>query len=170
MTCRPGAREQSRMNITQAEVISESVEQTMRIGRALGKLLEPGDVVALIGQLGAGKTCLTRGVAEGVGADPDIVTSPAFVLVKEYEGLIPLYHFDAYRLAGAADMYALGSDEYFSGDGACLVEWANRVEECLPKEHLRAIIEITGPSTRKIRLEARGERYRELVEKLLSAI
>jgi len=151
---------------TEAEIISESVEETVRIGQALGRLLEPGDVVALIGPLGAGKTCLTRGVAQGIGADPDTVTSPTFVLINEYQGTIPLYHFDAYRLNGAADMYALGSDEYFSGNGACLIEWADRVIGCLPEEHLRVVIEVTGRSTRRIRLDARGKRYCELVDKL----
>lgn len=154
------------MKTAASEIISESPEETVRIGRALGKLLEPGDVVALIGPLGAGKTCLTRGVAEGMGADPETVTSPTFVLINEYEGGIPLYHFDAYRLSGAGDMYALGSDEYFSGGGACLVEWADRVEECLPEEHLRVLIEITGQSSRAIRLKARGERCCRLLEKL----
>jgi len=149
-----------------SEIISESPEQTARIGRSLGKLLEPGDVVALIGILGAGKTCLTRGVAQGIGADPETVTSPTFVLINEYEGGIPLYHFDVYRLSGADDMYALGSDEYFSGGGACLVEWADRVEECLPEEHLRVVITVSGASCRVIRLEARGERYCRLLEKL----
>ena len=154
------------MKTAASEIISESPDETVRIGRALGKLLEPGDVVALIGPLGAGKTCLARGVAKGIGADPKTVTSPTFVLINEYEGGMPLYHFDAYRLSGAGDMYALGSDEYFSGGGACLVEWADRVEESLPEEHLRVLIEITGQSSRAIRFEARGERCCRLVEEL----
>lgn len=158
------------MKNAETEIISESVEETLCIGRALGGLLEPGDVVALIGTLGAGKTCLTRGVAQGAGANPDFVTSPTFVLINEYQGTIPLYHFDAYRLDGPDDMYALGSDEYFAGNGACLVEWADRVAGCLPDEHLRVIIEIIGRSSRRIRLEARGGRYCELVAKLTRQI
>jgi len=154
----------------QAEIVSDSVKQTTLIGRALGLLLEPGDVIALIGDLGAGKTCLTRGVALGMGANPDFVTSPTFVLINEYQGFIPLYHFDAYRLRGADDMYALGSDEYFSGNGACLVEWADRVEEALPDEHLRITIEIAGPAARRIRIEARGPRYCRLLDELLAAL
>jgi len=145
---------------------SNSVERTQAIGRALGRLLEPGDVIALIGQLGAGKTCFTRGIAEGVGADPDIVTSPTFVLINEYQGFIPLYHFDAYRLRSVHDMYALGCEEYFDGNGACLVEWADRVEECLPQEHLRVVLEVIGRDERRITFDPRGARYRELVEKL----
>ena len=154
------------MQTKQAQFTSESVQQTTAIGRALGELLEPGDVIALIGQLGAGKTCFTRGVAEGMGANPDVVTSPTFVLINEYQGFIPLYHFDAYRLHNADDMYALGCEEYFSGNGACLVEWADRVEECLPEEHLRIVIEVAGTHRRVIRFDARGERYAELIEKL----
>lgn len=153
-----------------AELTSESVERTIEIGRRLGALLEPGDVVALVGQLGAGKTCLTRGVAEGIGADPDIVTSPTFVLINEYEGAIPLYHFDAYRLSCPADMQALGSDEYFAGNGACLVEWADRVEECLPDDYLRVTILIDGPTSRRIRLDARGARHCELLAKLIESL
>lgn len=152
------------------ELVSHSTRRTQSIGRALGRLLEPGDVIALIGQLGAGKTCLTRGIAEGVGADPEIVTSPTFVLINEYQGFIPLYHFDAYRLRSADDMYALGCEEYFDGNGACLVEWADRVEECLPEEHLRVIIQVCGQNDRAIRFEPRGERYEELVSRLRAEI
>jgi len=151
---------------TQAQIISRSEAETLRIGQALGRLLQPGDVIALIGPLGAGKTRLTRGVAQGLGADPDAVTSPTFVLINEYQGEIPLYHFDAYRLNSAADMYALGCDEYFSGDGASIIEWADRVIGCLPDEHLRVVIEVTGQFTRRIRLDARGRRYCELVAEL----
>jgi len=154
----------------QWEITSESVERTVAIGRALGKLLEPGDVVALIGQLGAGKTCFTRGVAEGMGANPEIVTSPTFVLINEYQGFMPLYHFDAYRLRGADDMYALGWDEYFAGNGACVVEWADRVEDCLPDEHLRVVIEIDEPGRRTIHFDARGDRYCGLVKELLGKL
>ena len=154
----------------QAEIASHSAGQTTQIGRKLGGLLEPGDVIALVGDLGAGKTCLARGVAEGIGANPDTVTSPTFVLINEYQGTIPLYHFDAYRLRGADDMYALGADEYFAGNGACLVEWADRVEEALPDDYLRITIEITGPAARAIRLEARGSRYCSLLNDLLAAL
>ena len=158
------------MKTKQAQITSESEKRTVAIGRALGELLEPGDVIALIGQLGAGKTCFTRGVAEGMGANPGIVTSPTFVLINEYEGFMPLYHFDAYRLCGADDMYALGCEEYFAGNGACLVEWADRVEACLPEELLRVTIEVAGTHRRVIHCDARGERYSELIEKLLQKL
>jgi len=152
------------------EIISESVDETLRIGRVLGGLLQPGDVVALIGRLGAGKTCLTRGAAEGAGADPEHVTSPTFVLINEYEGRLTVYHFDAYRLCGADDMLALGSDEYFSGDGACLVEWADHVAESLPEEHLRVTMEVAGAQRRRIEVEGRGERYCRMVRELAAAL
>jgi len=153
-----------------AEYVSESPAQTHAIGRALGESLHAGDVIALIGQLGAGKTCLVRGVAEGAGADPQQVSSPTFVLIQEYEGRIPLYHFDAYRLQGPGDMDDLGAEEYFSDGGACLVEWAERVEASLPSEHLRLVFEIIDEHTRRIRFEAQGERYRSLVEDVKRAL
>src|SRR5438132_11830697 len=96
---------------------------TEAFGRRLGALLFPGAVVALVGQLGAGKTHLTRAIAEGLGVpDGRCVTSPTFVLLQEYQGRLPIYHFDAYRLQGAADLLELGTEEQFEGDGVCLVE------------------------------------------------
>ena len=100
---------------------------TEAFGRRLGSLLFPGAVVALIGPLGAGKTHLARAVAAGLGVpDPRVVTSPTFVLIQEYAGRLPVYHFDAYRLRGESDLSELGVHEYFEGDGVCLVEWADR--------------------------------------------
>src|SRR5438445_4240567 len=102
---------------------------TEALGRRFAKALFPGAVVALVGQLGAGKTHLVRAIAEGLGvADGRAVTSPTFVLIQEYEGRLPVYHFDVYRLAGAAPFADLGAHEYLEGDGVCLVEWADRVE------------------------------------------
>ncbi len=101
---------------------------TEAFGRRLGGLLFPGAVVALIGPLGAGKTHLVRAVAAGLGVpDPRVVTSPTFVLIQEYAGRLPVYHFDAYRLRGENDFSDLGAHEYFEGEGVCLVEWADRV-------------------------------------------
>ena len=102
---------------------------TEAFGRRLGELLFPGAVVALVGQLGAGKTHLTRAVAEGLGVkNPAAVNSPTFVLIQEYPARLPIYHFDAYRLSGPREFAELGVDEYFRGDGVCLVEWADKVE------------------------------------------
>jgi tRNA threonylcarbamoyladenosine biosynthesis protein TsaE len=135
------------------------LEATHRLGLALGRRLGPGAVVALVGPLGAGKTNLSRALAEGLGADPRLVTSPTFVLIQEYPGRVPVYHFDAYRLAGAGPFADLGAHEYLEGDGVCLVEWADRVAPCLPADHLRVELEVTGETSRRARLEATGPRH-----------
>src|SRR5947209_10992670 len=127
---------------------------TVAFGHRLADLLFPGAVVALVGPLGAGKTHLVRAVAEGLGvADSRVVTSPTFVLIQEYAARLPIYHFDAYRLRGAAEFVELGAHEYFAGDGVCLVEWADRVAGCLPKEYLRVTLEVTGETSRRATLE-----------------
>jgi len=136
---------------------------TETFGRRLGAVLFPGAVVALIGPLGAGKTQLARAVAEGLGiADSRVVNSPTFVLIQEYQARLPIYHFDAYRLGGPAELFDLGAHEYFEGQGVCLVEWADRVEDCLPAEHLRLTLEITGPTSRRLHAVGRGQRYVDL--------
>src|SRR5205807_8290043 len=136
-------------------------------GRRLAGLLFPGAVVGLVGPLGAGKTHLVRAVAEGLGiADPGAVSSPTFVLIQEYDARLPVYHFDAYRLHGEAEFFDLGAHEYFAGDGVCLVEWADRVPGCLPRERLTVRLEITGETARRAVVEASGGRYDAIVEGL----
>ena len=143
------------------------LEATAAFGRRLGALLFPGAVVALVGPLGAGKTHLVRAVAEGLGiADSRAVSSPTFVLIQEYDARLPVYHFDAYRLRGPAEFFDLGAHEYFEGRGVCLVEWADRVEACLPAEHLRITIDVTGETSRRFTLEGFGGRYEDLVRRL----
>jgi len=139
-------------------------------GRKLGELLFPGAVIALVGQLGAGKTHLTRAIAEGLGvANPVAVNSPTFVLIQEYPARLPIAHFDAYRLAGAREFADLGVDEYFNGNGVCIVEWADKVEATLPAAHLRIKIEIVDENRRAFEVTAFGERYEELLSKLFGA-
>jgi tRNA threonylcarbamoyladenosine biosynthesis protein TsaE len=140
---------------------------TQVFGRRLGGLLFPGAVVALVGPLGAGKTHLVRAVAEGLGLrDGRVVSSPTFVLIQEYPARLPVYHFDAYRLRGEAEFAELGAHEYFEGDGVCLVEWADRVRGCLPPEHLRIALTVTGENSRRAEVEAVGDNYAAIVEKL----
>jgi tRNA threonylcarbamoyladenosine biosynthesis protein TsaE len=142
---------------------------TETFGRRLAALLFPGAIVALVGQLGAGKTHLVRAIAEGLGiADRRAVTSPTFVLIQEYDARLPIYHFDAYRLKKPRDFADLGVDEYFAGDGVCLIEWADRVTDVLPPDHLRITLTITGECSRRIELEGFGERYEQLVTRLAS--
>jgi tRNA threonylcarbamoyladenosine biosynthesis protein TsaE len=140
---------------------------TATLGRRLGRLLFPGAVVALIGPLGAGKTHLVRAVAEGLGiTDSRLVSSPTFVLIQEYAARLPVYHFDAYRLRSSADFYDLGVHEYLAGDGVCLVEWADKVETCLPREHLRITIAITGETRRRLIIAGVGDHYEAIVRSL----
>ncbi len=140
---------------------------TQTFGRRLGQRLWPGSVLALVGVLGAGKTHLARAIAEGLGiADSRVVTSPTFVLVQEYQAQLPIYHFDAYRLQTEGEFADLGVHEYFEADGVCLVEWADRVPGCLPSEHLRVTLSVTGESSRRAVVEGRGDRYEQLVAEL----
>jgi tRNA threonylcarbamoyladenosine biosynthesis protein TsaE len=143
-----------------------TLEATERLGRWLGEQFFAGAVVALVGPLGAGKTHLVRAIARGLGiTDERLVSSPTFVLLQEYPARLPIYHFDTYRLAGEQAFRDLGVGEYFEGEGVCLVEWADRVPACLPREHLRVVLSITGETARRACLEGVGERYREMVEK-----
>jgi tRNA threonylcarbamoyladenosine biosynthesis protein TsaE len=143
------------------------LQGTMALGRRLGQGLFGGAVVALIGQLGAGKTHFVRAVAEGLGLKNSlVVSSPTFVLIQEYPARLPVYHFDAYRLQTPQDFADLGVHEYFSGEGVCLVEWADRVEAILPPEYLRVAITITGETSRRFEFEGRGRRYEEVVQAL----
>ncbi len=146
----------------------ENLEATEAFGRRLGERLFPGAVIALIGPLGAGKTHLTRAIAEGLQVrNPAAVNSPTFVLIQEYPARLPIYHFDAYRLAGSREFADLGANEYFEGDGVCIVEWADKVEATLPVEHLRIAIEVLDENRRRFALSATGERYEALLRQLV---
>lgn len=135
-----------------------SLADTERLGQQLARLLFPGAVVALIGPLGAGKTTLTRAIAVALDVDPRLIASPTFALVHEYPGRLPVYHFDAYRLNNVSEFVNLGVDEYFRGDGVCLIEWADRVAAALPAEYLQIELIPVGESRSAV-LTARGERY-----------
>ena len=139
------------------------IAATEDLGRRLGPLLFPGAVVALVGTLGAGKTHFTRAVAEGLGVrNAAAVTSPTFTLIHEYPARLPVYHFDTSRLNSPAEFAALGTDEYFYGDGVCLVEWADRVTEVLPAERLELRFEVLSPTARRLRVIPHGERHTAL--------
>jgi tRNA threonylcarbamoyladenosine biosynthesis protein TsaE len=146
--------------------LSASEDETARFGRALGAAVTPGMVVALIGHLGAGKTRLVQGVAAGLEVERQTVNSPTFVLVHEYRGRLPIYHFDTYRLHSLTEFLELGAEEYFAGEGVCLIEWADRVEAVLPADHLGISFEIAGPQARVLRLTAGGPRSIELLGRL----
>ena len=112
---------------------TESPEETQVLGEKLGKTLTQGDVIALIGDLGTGKTCLTQGIARGIGTAPDeVVSSPSYILINEYNGKVPIYHIDLYRLENSEEIAELGLSEYMEGDGICIIEWAERMADALP--------------------------------------
>lgn len=146
---------------------SFSAEQTKQIGEKMAVLLQPGDVICLNGDLGAGKTAFSQGVARGLKVDAH-VTSPTFTLINEYTGRLPLYHFDVYRLGGPEEMLDLGYEEYFYGQGVCLVEWAELVADVLPAERLDISLtrEEEREEVRNIKFTPKGQRYEQLVEEL----
>ncbi|NIL97690.1 MAG: tRNA (adenosine(37)-N6)-threonylcarbamoyltransferase complex ATPase subunit type 1 TsaE [Planctomycetales bacterium] len=129
---------------------------TCRLGEALAQALPSGTVVGLIGPLGAGKTRLVQAVAQALGVDVRDVVSPTFVMIREYQGQRPVYHFDAYRLSDLDEFFELGPGEYFHGAGLTFVEWADRVTEALPDQRLEIEITVTGESTREMQLRAWG--------------
>ena len=129
---------------------TNSAEETRALGEKLSKRLQPGDVVVLEGELGAGKSELARGIARGLGVK-ETVTSPSFTILNVYEsGRIPLYHFDWYRLESAEELYELGMDEYLGGDGIAVVEWAERCPEVVPDGAMRIRIDVEGEEQRMI--------------------
>ena len=132
--------------------VTTSVEETIALGRKLGKVLRPGDVVALDGDLGAGKTALVRGMARGLELG-EAVSSPTFTIVNEYPGHPALFHFDLYRLKNAEELYAIGWEDYLDRDGICVTEWSENAEEALPEDAVRVFFERLGETERRIRVE-----------------
>lgn len=147
-------------------VITSSPEQTWEIGRFLGKLLDAGDTVCLYGDLGAGKTNFAYGVARGLGVREQYITSPTFTFVNEYEGRVPLYHIDLYRLRGTDELENIGFDEYIESDGVTVIEWAERAEDQLPVENLRVYLSSLDEKSRELGFLGEGERYKKLVAEL----
>ncbi len=119
---------------------TKSVEETENLGQRLSQLLQPGDVICLFGDLGSGKTALARGFCSGLGCNDD-VTSPTFTIINEYAGKFPVYHFDLYRLESEEEIFDLGYEEYFFGEGVCLIEWAERALSLYPKERIEIYLE-----------------------------
>ncbi len=148
---------------------SRSARETSALGARLGRLLAPGDVVALVGELGTGKTQLVRGACRGARVPPTQVSSPSFAIVATYRGRIPVHHVDLYRIGDPDELYATGFHDLAGGDGALLVEWADRIPGAMPEE-LLAIRLAHGkrPSERRIEIEGTGERHAALARALAS--
>ena len=141
---------------------------TIQIGKSIGSLLLPGDVVALVGELGTGKTQFIKGLAVGVGiGKPTYISSPSFTLINEYKGKIPFYHIDLFRLRAEKEAEDLGLEEYFQSGGITAIEWADRIPSLLPREMLWIQISYTGENTRSIEILGRGKRYEELLEQIV---
>jgi tRNA threonylcarbamoyladenosine biosynthesis protein TsaE len=139
---------------------------TVALGAALAEVLPPGTTVALCGTLGAGKTRLVQAIAESLGIDRCGVISPTFVLAQEHHGRQTIYHIDAYRLRSNDEFWALGPEEYFESDGLTFLEWADRVEGCLPTDRVEIQIDVTGQNSRRFTITAIGRRHATLLEQL----
>ena len=145
------------------ELISPDADTTFALGRALGLALESGDFVGLTGQLGAGKTLFSRGVAEGAGVPLDGVSSPTYSIIQSYEGRLTLHHADLYRLSSEADLFSTGFHDLLDGEGAFLVEWIDQVRGAAPDDVLRITLEVTTPEARKLTVTTSGPRSAALL-------
>lgn len=143
---------------------SNDETETSLLGEALARVVQPGDVIALHGQLGAGKTRLVQAVARALGCDDQLINSPTFVLIQEYDGSLPVYHVDAYRLKDSDEFLDVGGDELLADDGVCLIEWAEKVIDTLPYDHVAVFIDVTGEQTRRFRFRAGGPRSARIVD------
>jgi len=119
----------------------KNTNETLKLGEIIGKSLNPGSIIALVGDLGAGKTVLVKGIAKGLGVDEE-PNSPTFVIMNRYEGRMPLYHFDLYRVSSEEELFGIGYDEFFFGEGVAAVEWADRVQDIFPEHTIKIEIKI----------------------------
>ena len=147
------------------ELTSHSPEQTQKMGMRIGELALPGNVFLLVGGLGAGKTCLTQGIAWGLDIK-EYTMSPSFVIIRELYGRLPLYHIDLYRLDHVEEIAELGLDDYLYGKGVCVVEWAEKGLSVLPLEHLLIQINYLSDTERRFQLKPSGQRYLEMLNQL----
>jgi tRNA threonylcarbamoyladenosine biosynthesis protein TsaE len=147
------------------EIISASAGQTWDIARSIGEKLKAGDVLALSGELGSGKTCFTGGLARGLGVDEKYqITSPTFTLINEYPARYKLFHFDVYRLNGYSDFEDLGYEEYLSSKGVVVIEWAEKIAQFLPPETIFINFEYVDEDKRKIIVKGPQNRLKELIK------
>ncbi|HYW35553.1 MAG TPA: tRNA (adenosine(37)-N6)-threonylcarbamoyltransferase complex ATPase subunit type 1 TsaE [Balneolaceae bacterium] len=141
------------MNNTFCQFISNSEQDTIAFGRKLAKKLSVGDVVGLQGELGTGKTHLVKGIAEAFGIEQATVHSPTFSLIHEYKGRLPVYHFDCYRLESSREALEIGAEEYFYGEGVCVIEWPERIKSILPPGTIWIELISTGSQTRQFNIK-----------------
>jgi tRNA threonylcarbamoyladenosine biosynthesis protein TsaE len=153
-------------SISSLDLILSSPGETASFGCAMGRLLRGGDVLALIGELGAGKTALVRGIVAGLGVPAALVTSPTFSIVHEYQARLPVIHIDLYRLQKLEDMESIGLSDYLTDDVAVAIEWADRFPQLLPEDRLEIRLAHRTRTTRRARVEARGSRSRSLLARI----
>jgi tRNA threonylcarbamoyladenosine biosynthesis protein TsaE len=152
------------------EFITKSREETMELAESFAGMMSGGDLIALIGELGAGKTVFVKGLAKGLGVDGyNYVNSPSFVVVKEYDGKVPLYHFDVYRFCGKLFNETIDHERYFYAQGVTAVEWADKIPDILPDEYVEVTICYVRGDERSVRFRAVGERPKNIMEKFISA-
>lgn len=153
------------------QLSSSCVRDTLNIGRAIAKVLNPADVICLSGELGSGKTVLAKGIAWGLGIKADEITSPTFVLLRQYpDARLPLYHLDLYRLKSPEDILGLGYEEYLYADGVTVIEWPDRLKYLLPQDYLNIELAILGLKERSIKFRAYGIRHHNLLKKIYENI
>ncbi|WP_312516895.1 tRNA (adenosine(37)-N6)-threonylcarbamoyltransferase complex ATPase subunit type 1 TsaE [Anaerospora sp.] len=150
------------------EIVSTAPEQSFSFGRQLGQLLQEGSVLCIIGDLGAGKTLLVQGIAQGLGLNEEI-TSPTFTVMNVYEGTIPVYHFDLYRLESPEQLVDIGFDEYTNGGGIAIIEWPDKFPGFMPDSYLRIELIKTGDNDRLIKVSPQGAHHHLLYEELKQA-
>ncbi len=143
--------------------LSTKKEETIRFGARLAKLLKKGDIVCLFGDLGSGKTTFTKGIAKGLGIKEALVNSPTFVLMNEYDGKIPLFHFDLYRVDNTKEISAIGYEDFFYDNGITVVEWADKLGELLPKDYIKVEFSHKNENKRGIRCSAVGRRAKDII-------
>ena len=146
--------------------LSSSVEKTVKLGWQLGALLIKGDIIALIGDLGGGKTWFTKGVAIGLGIEPNLIVSPTFTLVNEYQGRQKLFHIDLYRPKNRAEILGLDIEDYLEGEGIVVIEWANRWPRDLPQERIQVNLKMVDEHTRELKFSGNHPRSREIIKTL----
>jgi len=147
------------------QYISNDEEETILLGEKIGELLEPGQIILLSGELGAGKTILVQGICNGLGVDED-VTSPTYTLINEYEGELTVYHMDLYRLEDEEDLYDVGVEDYLDTERIVLIEWPDLVYDLLPPDFVYIRLVVLDDNTRKITIEAEGDKGIRLIERL----
>ncbi len=147
------------------KITVNNLDETQQIGKIIGRCLDKGDVLCLDGDLGVGKTSLTQFIAREFGVD-EYITSPTFTIIKEYEGRLPFYHMDVYRLDSSDDMHDLGYEEYIYSEGVTVIEWSEKIKEILPEERININIKRVDDNSRILYIDGRGKTLDKLIREL----